>query len=66
MRPSGLVVFDNVLWNGQVIEPSNQTDDTKALRELNDFIASDTRVEAVMVAVADGLTIARKRGRDEH
>jgi caffeoyl-CoA O-methyltransferase len=65
MRPSGLIVFDNVLWNGQVIEASNQSDDTKALRELNDFIAADKRVEAVMIAVADGLTIARKRGKEE-
>ena len=65
MRPSGLIVFDNVLWNGQVIDSSNQSDDTRALRELNDFIARDTRVQAVMISVADGLTIARKRAADE-
>ena len=50
---------------GQVIDPTNQSDDTKALRALNDHIASDARVEAVMISVADGLTIARKRAVDE-
>jgi caffeoyl-CoA O-methyltransferase len=65
LRPNGLVVFDNVLWMGQVIDPSAQSDDTKALRDLNDFIAGDDRVQAVMIGVADGLTIARKRGADE-
>jgi caffeoyl-CoA O-methyltransferase len=65
LRPNGLIVFDNVLWMGQVIEPSNQSDDTKALRELNDFIAGDKRVQAVMISVADGLTIVRKRAADE-
>jgi predicted O-methyltransferase YrrM len=65
LRPNGLIVFDNVLWGGQVIDPAAQSDDTKALRELNDFIAGDNRVQAVMIAVADGLTIVRKRVSDE-
>jgi len=65
LRPNGLILFDNVLWMGQVIDSTNQTDDTKALRALNDFIARDRRVEAVMIAVSDGITIVRKRGPDE-
>jgi len=56
-----LILIDNVLWNGAVIDPANQTDDTKAIREINDFIAHDDRVEAVMLPLADGLTIARKK-----
>ena len=61
MRPGGLILFDNVLWMGAIVNEKDQTADTRALRELNDFIARDTRVEAVMLPIADGLTIARKR-----
>jgi len=61
LRPNGLILIDNVLWSGQVIDSGDQTEDTVAIRELNDFIAKDTRVEAVMIAVADGLTVVRKK-----
>ena len=60
LRPNGLIIFDNVLWMGEVINPENESPDTEALRALNDFIAKDDRVQAVMIAVSDGLTIARK------
>jgi len=50
-----------VLWNGQVIDPADKSEDTVAIRELNDFIATDSRVEAVMIPVADGITIVRKK-----
>jgi caffeoyl-CoA O-methyltransferase len=65
LRPGGLIVFDNVLWMGQVVNDSDQSENTVALRELNDFVASDRRVECVMIGVADGLLLARKRGADE-
>jgi caffeoyl-CoA O-methyltransferase len=65
VRPNGLILFDNVLWMGHVIDAGDNSDDTTALRELNDFIARDRRVEAVMIAVSDGLTIARKRAGSE-
>jgi caffeoyl-CoA O-methyltransferase len=61
MRPSGLILFDNVLWSGAVADETKQEADTQALRKLNDFIAKDTRVEAVMLGIADGLTIVRKK-----
>jgi len=60
LRRGGLIVFDNVLWGGQVADPSNREESTVALRALNDFVARDTRVEAVMIPVADGLTLVRK------
>lgn len=60
IRTNGLIVFDNVLWMGQVIDNDNSSADTVALRALNDLIATDERVQAVMIAVSDGLTIARK------
>jgi caffeoyl-CoA O-methyltransferase len=60
-RPNGLILIDNVLWSGSVIDPKNQTEDTKAIRALNDLIAQDQRVEAVMIPVSDGLTVVRKK-----
>ncbi len=61
MRPNGLIILDNVLWNGAIVDESVKDADTLALRAVNDFVAKDTRVEAVMLAVADGLTIVRKK-----
>ena len=61
LRPSGLILIDNVLWNGRIIDDAATDADTLALRKLNDFIAADTRVEAVMLGIADGLTIVRKK-----
>ncbi|MGH7840744.1 MAG: O-methyltransferase, partial [Candidatus Binataceae bacterium] len=60
-RPGGLILIDNVLWSGEVLKPSNQTADTRAIRELNDFLATDARVDAVMLPVADGLTICCRK-----
>ena len=65
MRPNGLLVFDNVLWMGMVLDPNPDSDDTRALQALNDFIARDERVQAVMISVSDGLTIVRKRAPGE-
>jgi caffeoyl-CoA O-methyltransferase len=58
---NGLILLDNVLWSGAVLDQNDKTDDTRAIRDLNDFVAQDKRVEAVMLPIADGLTIARKR-----
>jgi caffeoyl-CoA O-methyltransferase len=61
LRPNGLILFDNVLWMGNVLDTHTTDEDTRALRELNDFLAGDERVEVVMLPIADGLTMARKR-----
>ncbi|MGH7987949.1 MAG: O-methyltransferase [Candidatus Binataceae bacterium] len=61
LLPNGLILIDNVIWSGEVLNPRNQTDDTRAIRELNDFLATDRRVEMVMLPVSDGLTICRKQ-----
>jgi len=65
LRPNGVILFDNVLWGGRVIDTADQSDDTVALRALNDHLAHDQRVQTVMIAVSDGITIARKRTSDE-
>lgn len=58
-------MFDNVLWGGSVVDEANQNEDTVAIRALNDFVASDPRVECVMIPVADGLLLTRKRATGE-
>src|SRR5207237_1284093 len=57
----GLVPDGGPLWGGSVADPSDTSDDTVALRALNDFLVRDERVDLVMLPVADGLTLARKR-----
>jgi caffeoyl-CoA O-methyltransferase len=61
LRPTGLILIDNVLWNGQVLNQRDQTPDTRSIRELNDSLPNDNRVDVVMLPVADGLTICRKK-----
>ncbi len=61
LRPGGIVLVDNVLWSGKVVDASDQSDDTVAIRAVNDHIAADDRVDVVMLPIADGLTIARRR-----
>ncbi len=60
LRPGGVLLVDNVLWSGRVVEAEENGVDTVALREFNDRVAGDGRVEAVLLPVADGLTLARK------
>jgi caffeoyl-CoA O-methyltransferase len=60
-KPGGLIVVDNVLAAGRVIDPDNDQEQVIAIRETNDLIAADERVDSAMVAIADGLMLARKR-----
>ncbi|WTQ07830.1 class I SAM-dependent methyltransferase [Streptomyces virginiae] len=61
LRPGGLVVLDNVFLGGRVLDPTYQEEPHLAMRQLNDLITVDERVESVMIPVRDGLTIARRR-----
>jgi len=61
LRPGGLLLIDNVLWSGKVADPSVQDEDTLAIRALNSKIHTDDRVTAVLVPIADGLSLVRKR-----
>ena len=61
VRPGGVLLVDNVLWSGRVIDPSDTEADTVALRAFNDLVARDNRVESLVLTAFDGLTIARKR-----
>jgi len=61
LRPGGVVLVDNVLWSGNVVDPAKDDPNTRAIRAFNERVAGDERVEAVMLPIADGLTLARKR-----
>jgi caffeoyl-CoA O-methyltransferase len=64
MHPGGVIAVDNVLAGGDVVrdEPSRfSADSVAAIREINDKIAADERVDTVMLAIADGIMLARKR-----
>src|SRR6185503_3031662 len=60
VRPGGVLLADNVLWSGEVADPGATEEDVTALRQFNDLVAADDRVEVVVLTAFDGLTIARK------
>jgi caffeoyl-CoA O-methyltransferase len=62
LRPSGLILVDNTLWSGAVLQAAAADDhDTAALQTFNDMVAADERVESYILPVSDGLTVIRKR-----
>lgn len=61
MRTNGAILVDNVLWDGRVIDPAADDENTLAIKAFNDKVASDDRVDAVMLPISDGLTVCRVR-----
>lgn len=61
LRPGGLILVDNVLWSGRVIDPAVTDPGTEALRVFNRKLHTDERIELSMLPVGDGLTLAMKR-----
>ncbi len=61
VRPGGLIVVDNTLWGGEVANPGNRDEDTVALREFNDVLLADPRIDLSLLPLGDGLTLARRR-----
>jgi caffeoyl-CoA O-methyltransferase len=59
MRPGGVILVDNVLRHGRVLDPGN--DDDRAIVAFNDEVLADERVDAAMLPIGDGLTLARRR-----
>jgi caffeoyl-CoA O-methyltransferase len=61
LGPRGLIVVDNTLWSGRVLEPAAEGDEsTAALSEFNDHVARDERVVSVMLTIRDGITLIRR------
>ena len=62
VRQGGLILVDNVLWYGRVIDPTMNADKrTQAIKEINQQIYHDDRVQISLIPIGDGLTIARKK-----
>ncbi len=62
LAPRGLIAADNTLWSGQVLDPSDTSEDTVALRRFNNALAADPRVVVVQTTVRDGVTLIRHAG----
>lgn len=62
LNPGGIILSDNVLWHGKVVEPLKDKDkSTKAVLDYNTLLINDARIETVMLPIRDGLTISRKK-----
>lgn len=62
LNSGGIILSDNVLWHGKVIEPLDAKDtSTKAVLDYNTLLKEDTRIESVLLPIRDGLTISRKK-----
>jgi len=62
LRPGGIILADNTLWDGHVIDPAYETDpQTAGIKRFNDLVAQDSRVEKVVIPLRDGLTVIRKK-----
>ncbi len=62
LRPGGVMMFDNVLWDGRVADPEVSDEDTVAIRELNRFLLGFPDIDLSLVPIGDGLTLVRKPG----
>lgn len=60
LRPGGLMIIDNVLWGGSVIDAENHAPSTLAIRAFNLALHADPRIELNMLPIADGITLVRK------
>lgn len=62
LSPRGVIAADNTLWSGRILDPSDTSEDTEALRRFNDALAVDPRVVVVQTTVRDGVTLIRRAG----
>lgn len=61
VRPGGYIIADNTLWYGNIVDPAFDRDpQTRGIRDFNDLVGADTRVEKVIIPLRDGLTIIRR------
>lgn len=60
LRPGGLVIADNVLWSGKVIEPDVMDKDTVAIRAFNQYLKNDSRITLSVIPIGDGFALAVK------
>ena len=61
LAAGGLMVVDNTLWSGRIVDPEDNDDTTRAIRELNDRVFDDPRVENVLLSVRDGMNLVWRK-----
>lgn len=62
LNPGGVILADNTLWDNHVIDPAYDNDvQTKAIKDFNDYVVQDSRVEKIILPLRDGLTMIRKK-----
>ena len=60
LQKNGLIIIDNVLWYGEVKMKNNEDKITKTIKDFNEFVSNDNRVEKIIIPLGDGMTICRK------
>jgi predicted O-methyltransferase YrrM len=61
VRSNGLIVIDNTLWKGKVVDQSDTSEQTAAIRQVNDFVRDDQRIDISFLRLGDGTTLCRKK-----
>ncbi len=61
LADDGVIIADNVLWSGSVVEENPEREDAPVIKAFNDHVLADERVECVMLTVRDGMTLIRKK-----
>ena len=59
LNPNGIIISDNVLWSGKVVEGDNNDEETDTLKKFNRILNEDTRFETVIIPIRDGISISR-------
>jgi len=59
LNKNGLIIIDNVLWHGEVVDKKNNDEFTKNIRDFNKFVSEDKRVEQIIIPLGDGMTVCR-------
>jgi len=61
VRPGGLIMIDNTLWDGKVVDAAEDDEDTQAIRDFNDYLRQREEIDVSLVPIGDGLTLVRKQ-----
>ena len=61
LSPHGVILIDNVLWDGDVLKQPPPDEQTAAIQELNRMVSADSRVSAVLITIRDGVLVVRRK-----
>ena len=61
IRSGGIIIIDNTIWKGKVLNTNDNSSSTKSIKSLNDFISKDIRVDHCLISIYDGMTLCMKK-----